>query len=64
MPYITFLFVLRRLTEGALYQKHTGSFTSTYTISHTHRSLTIDLKISGGQFKVSAFKEELGVKRL
>lgn len=30
-----FLFIWERWTEHALYQKHTGSFTLTYVISHT-----------------------------
>lgn len=63
MPYITFLFVLGRLTEGALYQKHTGSFKSTVlTQFHRHRSLTRDLKNPGGQFRVSLLRKNWRLK--
>lgn len=63
ISYITFLFVLKRLTEGALYQEHTGSFTSTYTISHTGASQYISTFLADS-LKFLLSRKNRGVKRL
>lgn len=63
ISYITFLFVLKRLTEGALYQEHTGSFTSTYTISHTGASQYISTFLADS-LKFLLSRKNWGVKWL